>query len=184
MRVWRLNLRRAISAIISRLICESRGQLEIVSFKNGSIVSLTMIKISDFSPSEKIVRLIFPDRWSHLLWSQILFHQDHLSSTKLQKISNGFQRFCRTIKTLAYTSPTFLNCHSFKAFRFELRQIHGKTVTYFQAYRNDPSFRVRRPGQTVQTQIRGTVWSGSTLFAIPSASFGRISLNKATLFNF
>ena len=36
-------------------------------------------------------------------------------------------------------------------------------------------------GQTVQTQIRllqlwGGVWSGSTLFAIPSASFGLITL--------
>ena len=37
------------------------------------------------------------------------------------------------------------------------------------------SFRTDMPGQTVQTQIRlllGAVWSGSTLFAIPSASFG------------
>ena len=42
------------------------------------------------------------------------------------------------------------------------------------------SLRTHRPGQTVQTQIRllleeqidGEVWSGSTLFAIPSASFG------------
>ena len=53
------------------------------------------------------------------------------------------------------------------------------------------SFRTDRPGQTVQTQIRllledsadpdqtaprGAVWSGSTLFAIPSASFGLIIL--------
>ena len=50
------------------------------------------------------------------------------------------------------------------------------------------SFRTDRPGHTVQTQIRlleeqsdqtapgGAVWSGSTLFAIPSASFGLISV--------
>ena len=29
------------------------------------------------------------------------------------------------------------------------------------------SFRTHMPGQTVQTQIRGAVWSGSALFAIP-----------------
>ena len=34
------------------------------------------------------------------------------------------------------------------------------------------SFRTDRSGQTVQTQIRGAVWSGSTLFAIPAAFFG------------
>ena len=33
------------------------------------------------------------------------------------------------------------------------------------------SFRTDRSGQTVQTQIRRAVWSRSTLFAIPSASF-------------
>ena len=41
------------------------------------------------------------------------------------------------------------------------------------------SFRTDMPGQTVQTQIRllqGAVWSESTLFAIPSASFGLITL--------
>ena len=61
------------------------------------------------------------------------------------------------------------------------------------------SFRPDMPGQTVQTQIRllleeqsdqglhclpdpdqtaprGAVWSGSTLFAIPSASFGLTTL--------
>ena len=37
------------------------------------------------------------------------------------------------------------------------------------------SFRTDMPGQTVQTQI-GAVWSGSTPFAIPSASFGLITL--------
>ena len=37
------------------------------------------------------------------------------------------------------------------------------------------SFWTDIPGQTVQTQI-GAVWSGSTLFAIPSASFGLITL--------
>ena len=41
------------------------------------------------------------------------------------------------------------------------------------------SFRTDMPEQTVQTQIRlllGAVWSGSTLFAIPSESFGLITL--------
>ena len=42
------------------------------------------------------------------------------------------------------------------------------------------SFWTDMPGQTVQTQIRllptGAVWSGSTLFAIPSALFGLITL--------
>ena len=48
------------------------------------------------------------------------------------------------------------------------------------------SFRTDRSGQIVQTQIRllleeqsdllGAVWSGSTLFAIPPASFGLITL--------
>ena len=36
------------------------------------------------------------------------------------------------------------------------------------------SFRTDRPGQTVQTQIR--LLLESTLFAIPSASFGLISV--------
>ena len=36
-------------------------------------------------------------------------------------------------------------------------------------------FRTDRPGQTVQTQIRA-VWSGSTLFVIPSASFRSITV--------
>ena len=41
------------------------------------------------------------------------------------------------------------------------------------------SFRTDMPGQTVQNKIRllqGAVWSGSTLFAILSASFGLITL--------
>ena len=40
------------------------------------------------------------------------------------------------------------------------------------------SFRTDRSEQTVQTQIRA-VWSGSTLFAIASASFGIITLCKS-----
>ena len=39
------------------------------------------------------------------------------------------------------------------------------------------SFQTDMPGQTVQTQIRLLlVWSGSTLFAIPSALFELITL--------
>ena len=50
---------------------------------------------------------------------------------------------------------------------------------YVYVYRNDPKFSDRYawansadPDQTA----RGAVWSGSTLFAIPSASFGHITL--------
>ena len=45
-------------------------------------------------------------------------------------------------------------------------------------------FRTDRSGQTMQTQIRlllGAVWSGSTLFAMPSASFGCITLQFSHL---
>ena len=42
------------------------------------------------------------------------------------------------------------------------------------------SFRTGRSGQRVQTQIRA-VWSGSTLFAIPAASSGFITLRKSHL---
>ena len=44
-------------------------------------------------------------------------------------------------------------------------------------------FRTNRSGQTVQTQ-RGAIWSGSTLFAIPSASFGRVTLWKIHISHF
>ena len=43
------------------------------------------------------------------------------------------------------------------------------------------SFQTDRSGKTVQTQMRGAVWSGSTLFAVPSASFGWITLRKSHL---
>ena len=48
----------------------------------------------------------------------------------------------------------------------------------FRFYRNVPkSVRTDMPGQTVQTQIRMlAVWSESTLFAIPSASFGLFTI--------
>ena len=46
------------------------------------------------------------------------------------------------------------------------------------------SFRTDMPGQIVQSHIRllGAVWSGSTLFAIPSASFGHITLWYSHIF--
>ena len=49
--------------------------------------------------------------------------------------------------------------------------ISGDTVMFL-------SFWTDRSRQTVQTQItlRGAIWSGSTLFAIQSASFGLITL--------
>ena len=47
-------------------------------------------------------------------------------------------------------------------------------------YRNDPKFSDRyvlaNSADPDQTAPRGAVWSGSTLFAIPSASFGLITL--------
>ena len=60
-------------------------------------------------------------------------------------------------------------------FRLFLTSIVNITIVMFLSFRTD------RSGQTVQTQIRGAVWSGSTLFAIPSASFGCISLRKSHL---
>ena len=62
-----------------------------------------------------------------------------------------------------------------------LFQITPKVVSCYAinkillTYCNDPKFS-DMPGQTVQTQIRQPVWSGSTLFAILSASFGLITL--------
>ena len=47
-------------------------------------------------------------------------------------------------------------------------------------YRNDPKFSDRyawaNSADPVQTALRGEVSSGSTLFAIPSASFGLVTL--------
>ena len=48
------------------------------------------------------------------------------------------------------------------------------------SYRNDPKFSGRyawaNSADPDQTAPEGAVWSGSTLFAIPSASFGLITL--------
>ena len=59
-------------------------------------------------------------------------------------------------------------------------EIKIKTFIPLQEYRNDPKFLDRQvwansadPDQTAPT---GEVWSGSTLFAIPSASFRLINL--------
>ena len=51
-------------------------------------------------------------------------------------------------------------------------------------YGNGPKFWTYWSEQTVQTQIRllrGAVWLGSTLFVIPSASFGSITLRQSHL---
>ena len=52
-------------------------------------------------------------------------------------------------------------------------------------YRNFPKFSDRQvwanSADPDQTAPREAVWSGSTLFAIPSASFGRITLRKCHL---
>ena len=66
---------------------------------------------------------------------------------------------------------------------------HSSTVFYFEVlllntryckYRNDPKFSDRyawaNSADPDQTAPRGAVGSGSTLFAIPSASFGLITL--------
>ena len=46
-----------------------------------------------------------------------------------------------------------------------------------QTYRNDPTFSDRYAwANSADRDQRGAVWSGSTLFAIPSASFGLITL--------
>ena len=56
----------------------------------------------------------------------------------------------------------------------------SEIIKQSRTYRNDPKFSDRYawansadPDQTAPT---GAVWSGSTLFAIPSASFGLITL--------
>ena len=55
-----------------------------------------------------------------------------------------------------------------------------KPTQRFISYRNDPKFSGTYPwansADPDQTAPRGAVWSGSTLFAIPSASLGLITL--------
>ena len=54
------------------------------------------------------------------------------------------------------------------------------TGSYIQVYCNDPKFSDREvwanSADPDQTAPRGAIWSGSTLFAIPSALFGLITL--------
>ena len=56
----------------------------------------------------------------------------------------------------------------------------GQIICRNKMYRNDPKFSERyawaNSADPDQTAPRGAVWSGSTLFAIPSASFGLITL--------
>ena len=54
-------------------------------------------------------------------------------------------------------------------------------------YRTVPKFSERKGWETVdpdQIGQGGAVWSGSTLFAIPSAAFGRVTQGKTTLYKF
>ena len=55
-------------------------------------------------------------------------------------------------------------------------------------YQNGPKFSDRNvwanSADPDQTAPRGAAWSGSTLFAIPSALFGHITQQQSTLFNF
>ena len=57
---------------------------------------------------------------------------------------------------------------------------HAIPLSSFSRYRNDLKFSDRyaraNSADPDQTAPRGAVWSGSTLFAIPSASFGLISV--------
>ena len=75
-------------------------------------------------------------------------------------------------------------------FQYSDRQVRANSVHPDQTTVMILSFRSDRPEQTVQSQIRlllqeqsdqgvGAVWSGSTLFAIPSAPFGCITLRKS-----
>ena len=58
--------------------------------------------------------------------------------------------------------------------------LHVAHDVVFEDYRNDPKFSDRYAWANSvdpdQTAPRGAVWSGSTLFAIPSPSFGLIIL--------
>ena len=59
-----------------------------------------------------------------------------------------------------------------------------KISLFAYKYRNVPKFSDRQvwANSVDPDQTSGAVWSGSTLFAFSSASFGRITLSKATLF--
>ena len=61
-----------------------------------------------------------------------------------------------------------------------------KTKKEITKYHNFPKFSDRQvwanSADPDQTAPRGAVWSGSTLFAIPSASFGCITVRKSHLF--
>ena len=69
--------------------------------------------------------------------------------------------------------PTLTHIHWFQPPREMFRH-------FIPLYRNDPKFSDRyawaNSADPDQTAPRGAVWSGSTLFAIPSASFGLITL--------
>ena len=63
---------------------------------------------------------------------------------------------------------------------FQVMNLTSRVDLDGQTYRNDPKFSDRyawaNSADPDQTAPRGAVWSGSTLFAIPSASFGLITL--------
>ena len=60
------------------------------------------------------------------------------------------------------------------------RKLFELIEDYISIYRNDPKFSDRKAwansADRDQTAPKGAVWSGSTLFAILSASFGLITL--------
>ena len=80
----------------------------------------------------------------------------------------------------------FSDVRSFRSFtvlygsNFRIRTAIFLGVQIFTVYRNDPKFSDRyawaNGADPDQTAPRGAVWSGSTLFAIPSVSFGLITL--------
>ena len=69
---------------------------------------------------------------------------------------------------------------TFVAYKNSVSLGMGLIVHVLKWYRNDPKFSDRyawaNSADPDQTAPRGAVWSGSTLFAIPSASFGLITL--------
>ena len=69
--------------------------------------------------------------------------------------------------------PKMVLAQNWSVAKFKIRQSLPATRK-FVSYRDDPKFSdIADPDQTAP---RGAVWSGSTLFAIPAASFGCITL--------
>ena len=70
-------------------------------------------------------------------------------------------------------------------YMWKIQGLHLQCLLNIHVYRNDPKFSDiyawANSADPDQTAHRGAVWSGSTLFAIPSAFFGSITLRKSHL---